>query len=116
MSLYELVAPLAGREPRLLFEEPIDLRVRREAALSRDGIVAVLGEVLHHAHGLIETDVAEPCAEVGVRRQIEIFRQFALLAVDISGQCINGGVAVLIVPFLAPFGECVFYLLSSTLR
>lgn len=70
-----LFPPLARRQPGLLLEKTVNLRMRGKATFVGDGVVAVVGAVLHHAHGCVEADAAQPRAEVGVSRLVEVFRQ-----------------------------------------
>ena len=97
-----MLLPLSWSKTCFFFEYFIEMGVRREAALKRDGIVAVLGKLYHHALHLFKANVAQPASEAGLQVLIKETGQYPFFYLKLHGKHGHIGLAVPESPGLAP--------------
>ena len=87
--------------------------MRGEAAFGGNSIVAESWMSFHHTNSLVVTNLAEPCAEVGVLRLVEVLGQYTPLDSQVCRKRKEISFAILESSFFAPLAEGFFYILPS---
>lgn len=71
LLLFGRFSPFCRRAPCLVLEDAVEMGAAGKSAFGRNDIVAVVGILLHHLLGCIETDLAEPYSEIGMQTLVK---------------------------------------------
>ena len=96
LLLFGRFSPFCRRAPCLVLEDAVEMGAEGKSAFGRNDIVAVVGILLHHLLGCIETDFAKPYSEVGMQTLVEEQTQFVLRDAECVGKCEHIHVTVLV--------------------